>query len=619
MVGTGPAGLTVKIFEGTTELGSGVVQANGTYSITLTAGLALGDHQIKASAFDSQGVSMGYTGEQTIHVVPVGPQMINMSAFPTPLMNPLTTLWVKMDVAAQLSSFIWEDVTLTRDGGANLINAGSGVTVTQVPGNPLVYSVNFPGALTLAAGTYTLTVKGQNVVSQSGPSFVNNRSTSWTMLPIVTGMNGYSAGLTSPLTKNAIRFGTAINASTFTASDLELKVNGTIVDVSAVTISVSPTDPLLYFINMPASLTTAPGNYQLTVTGAGIQTVSGTPFANNGVSTWTMLPIVVGMNSYPTPQTRALTQNAIRFTTPIDLSTFTWADLTLTRDGGSNLIGAASGVTVTQFASDPTIYLINMPAALTTAAGAYRLTVGGNGIKTLDGTAVGNNGVSTWTMAPIVASFNSYPTPLSAALTQNVVRFNTGINASTFDWHDLTLTRDGGAPLDVSGVTVVQSGTDPSLFYINMPSALTTTPGNYQLTVTGAGVQSTGGVAVANTATGLWTMAPSIVGMNSYANPLTAPLTQNAIRFNTTINLTTFTWQDMILTRDGGPNLINASSGMTVVQSGVNPMVYLINMPAALTSTPGTYRLTIVGSGINSDQNKAFINNAQSVWILTTV
>ena len=62
-----------------------------------------------------------------------------------------------------------------------------------------------------------------------------------------------------------------------------------------------------------------------------------------------------------------MTDIIVVFSNPIDQPTFTTSDLSLTYNGGSNLITSASGVTITNILGGN--YDVALPASLTTADG----------------------------------------------------------------------------------------------------------------------------------------------------------------------------------------------------------------------------------------------------------
>ncbi len=612
LIGTGTPGSTIEIYENAILVGTGTVANDGTYSVVLDT-LTDGNHTLKARALDGFGSPTGYSANYTIHVFSAAPEITSITTFSVSQTEPVKQIQVRLNIPAAPGSFTWEKLLLTRDGGGNL--ATSAITVVQSGSDPLLYTITIPYTLTAEAGNYQLTVDGPSIQAMTLVPY-NTKCTTWTMLPAIIGMSGYTVPLTSPLAYMAIRFGTQINPSTFDWNDVVLtRDGGSNIATSAITITQSSTDPLVYLINLPASLVSAKGAYVLKVNGAGIQTPAGAPFTNNGQGTWSMNAAIIGMSSYPSTQLSVpLAFLSVRFGTQINTGTFDWTDLELTRNGGSNI--ANSSITITQSATDPLIYNVNFPASLVSEPGNYVLKVFGAAIQTTAGANFVNNAQGVWTMLPAIISIPSYPTTqFTSPVTTLPVRFGTAINPSTFDWTDLTFTRDGNNI--ASAAITITATADPLVYNINLPSSLVSQAGAYYLKVTAAGIQTPGGVNLVHDVQSVWTMRPSIIGMSGYTTPLVSPLAYMAVRFGTQINTSTFDFNDLEITRNGGPNL--ASAAVTITQSGSDPLVYLINLPASMVSEAGSYVVKVLGAGIQTQTGaQPFANNAQGTWTMST-
>ncbi len=466
---------------------------------------------------------------------------------------------------------------------------------------------------TLANGAHTLKAR-----TTDGFGAVSSDSAAVTIqvvgtAPTVSTLTTFSTPRTTPVTSVSVRFTAAAENATFTWEDIALTLNGGAnLATSAIIITQSASDPTLYTISIPAALTDDPGVYQLTVNGAGINSLANRAYSNNKSTTWTMQAMMTSITTYSAPRTTALTSTSVTFGTQIDAATFNWEDITLTLNGGANL--ATSGITITQSATNPLVYVINLPAALTDDPGVYQLTVTGAGIQTVSGVAFMNNVQTSWTMQAKINAITAYSAPRTAALTSTSVTFGTQINPATFTWEDITLTRDGGANLVTSGITITQSATNPLVYVINLPTDLTDDPGTYQLTVAGAGIQAVSGAAFINDVQTSWIMQAKIAGMTSYSTPRTTALTSTSVTFGTQIDVSTFTWEDIVLTLNGGANI--ATSDITIRQSTTNPLNYVIYLPASLTDDPGTYQLTVNGATIQTVSGAPFINDGQTSWVM---
>ncbi len=588
-------------------------QTPNTYIVLIDSSLRwlAGDY-----AFTIHGAGIattnGFTASNDLtRTYTVAPQVSSLTTFTVPVATPVTSITVKFNQASTASTFNWQDLSITRNGGSNL--ATSDIVVTPSTTDPLVYTVTMPSSITQTEGTYQFTVLGAGIQTDTSAAFTTDRSTSWTMQPAISNTSEFSTPQTAPITAIAVRFHTQINASTFDWHDITLTRNGgsNLAD-STVTVAQSSWDPMVYVITIPLSMTQGEGNYALTVTGSGIASTSGTAFANSKTTSWTMRPAISNTSEFSTPQTAPITAIAVRFYTQINASTFDWHDITLTRNGGSNL--ADSTVTVAQSSWDPMVYVITIPLSMTQGEGNYALTVTGSGIASTSGTAFANSKTTSWTMQPAISNMSAFADPRTTPVTGTAIRFYSQINAASFTWHDITLTRDGGPNLSSTDLIITQSLTDPLVYVINIPSSLTQPAGKYALTVAGATIQSASNAAFANNGQSTWTMYGTASGLTTFPDPRTTSVTGIAVTFTTAINPSTFDWNDLVLTRDGGSNLV--TSAFTITPHSTNPLAYIINIPSSLTQPAGDYALSVTGSGITTTAGTAIANNGQSTWTM---
>lgn len=120
----------------------------------------------------------------------------------------------------------------------------------------------------------------------------------------------------------------------------------------------------------------------------------------------------------------------VAFGGPIDLATFDWRDLWLTRDGGPNLVTAA--VTITPVSGST--YRISGLGGLTAVDGRYMMIVDGDGIFESSGRAVSGRNVFSWVKddtIPIVAVSQGSTVSDYAAQAEPVVAPPTGAIAPT--------------------------------------------------------------------------------------------------------------------------------------------------------------------------------------------
>ena len=167
-------------------------------------------------------------------------------------------------------------------------------------------------------------------------------------------------------------------------------------------------------------------------------------------------PAIASVTQVTSPQSGPISSIDVTFSEPIDPTTFTTQNLTLTLNGGSNLINAS--VTITQ--DSATAFTIGGLSSITTDDGNYDLTVSAAGVGDYFGD-VGSGSQSvlwaTGTDVPVIVSVGAGTPGLRNTPVQTVnVILSEPINPTTFDDSALSLTLDGGSNLITPNVTITQ-------------------------------------------------------------------------------------------------------------------------------------------------------------------
>ncbi len=206
----------------------------------------------------------------------------------------------------------------------------------------------------------------------------------------------------------------------------------------------------------------------------------------------------------PDPRLSAVTQITIVFNSPV--SGFDLNDLTLTRDGGANLLTGSQTLTTT----DNITWTLGNLSGLTATAGSYLLTLTASGsgiISTISGGALAGNSTETWTLdqtPPTVSVVPVAPDPRVTIVDQITITFSEAV--TLFDLSDLTLTRSGSGNLLTASQTL--SSNDGITWTLGNLGGLTYLAGSYQLSViAGAGVTDLAGNSLASGANDAWTMS----------------------------------------------------------------------------------------------------------------
>ena len=323
------------------------------------------------------------------------------------------------------------------------------------------------------------------------------------------------------------------------------------------------------------------------------------------------------------PESGAAVSADMEFSQPIDLSTFNYHDLTLTCNGGANLI--TNAVTISAVAGMTATYRITGLDGLTAADGAYQLTASTAGVVDDGGNQATGSATIRWSQgnaAPYVDHFESVPAFRNTPLSTIEVVFSEPIDPAAFDYQDISLSLDGGPNLITSTVTVVQvSG---ATFDIGGIGTLSSAEGNYVLTVDATGVKTLGGLAGFGSASVAWTMdttPPTIVSLQQPQTPRNTVVQWLDVTMSEPIDLSTFDLSHVTLTLGGGPNLIDNRVTIAPETEGIPPAsgaVYRISGFNWVVGQNGSYQLTVDADGILDLAGNVGSGSASSSWVMDT-
>jgi hypothetical protein len=697
------SGVTVSLVSGSTYEISGLAgldTGNGTYDFT-----------VNAAGVEDEFGNPGVGSASTIWEMAASAPAVSMiSGVTAGLRNTaVDSVDVTFTQAIDPSSFGLSALSLTENGGPNLITAGSGVTIAQ-QGSSDTYVVSGLGSLTTPDGDYVLTVDATQVTS-SGVAGIGTGSVAWTMDTVPPTVQSFST-VATPRNTTAddidVTFSEPINLSTFTDSALSLTLNGggNLINGSVAIALVSGST---YQISGLSALDAANGTYLLTVDGAdisdlagnvgtnslslswlmettvpasptdlaispntgvsagltdtGVLTLTGTlaataltvdvfdettdtdlgPATVNGTTFSMALNLPAGtteldltdedgagnisaaasytvfvdetspMVSSFVPVTPSATNTPVgsvevTFTEPINLSTFTLGDLSLTDNGGSNLITDAVTIDLVSGST----YAIGGLSGLTTAEGTYVLTVDAAGLQDEAGNA-GTGSLSTsWLMdtTPPTSSVGSLPaqTTNTGILVSTSGTDPNGANGSTpsgIAFFTLYVSDDGGPFTPFATVTP----TDPSALFTGQPGH---TYGFYSIATDNAGnVQPT---PTAAQQTVQITSSVSISSIAPVSSPTNKAVSTIDVTFTAPINTASLTSGALTLTDDGGPNLINAGVTLTLVSGDT----YAIGGLSGLTAAQGEYMLTVNAADLQDENGIAGTGSLSTSWLMDT-
>ena len=219
--------------------------------------------------------------------------------------------------------------------------------------------------------------------------------------------------------------------------------------------TVTEITPTTYSIGGLGSLTTADGDYNLTVSAAGLVDGSGNAGVGFLSETWTMNTVGPTIASLPTyiqsPRNIIVPIIDVIFSEPIVPSTFTYQNLTYSKPGEPNLI--TPSITITQLS--PTEFAIsNFNNLLLPIDGTYTFTISAVGVEDLYGNTGTGSASATWTL---ITTAPTAPTDLA-------ISPSTGVSPGLTDTGSVTLT--GTLPETGLSVDVMDGNTD--LGYANV-------------------------------------------------------------------------------------------------------------------------------------------------------
>ena len=548
------------------------------------------------------------TGTYALTYVPrdlTGPAIVDMEQPGPGLLNePVAAVELTFSEEIDPAGFDRADVTLTRDGGANLVDAG--VTVEHVAG--ATYRVAGLAGLTAEDGAYTLTVDPAGVTDRFGNAGAGARSVSWAKAAAAPGIEALSpvpaAFRNEPLATISVTFSEPLNPATFTESDLSLTRDGG--DVPLAGLTVSQTGESTYLVGDLEGPTAAEGTYVLTVRAAGVEDPDGNAGVGERSVSWVMdttAPTVQSLAGPDDPTNAAVATVEVELSEPAAADTFDAADLALTRDGGGeNLIGPDVRV---QHVSGGT-YRIAGLAASTGADGRYTLTLDAAGWTDRAGNAGAGTAAVAWTMdtVPPAAPTNLAVNPDTGAAGDDGV---TNASAVTIlgdlaepGLHVAVFDETSGLALgaaDVAGMT------------FDLSAGLA--PGAHTLRITAS--DAAGNEADAWLEVFVDTTAPLVRDVTPVPGGIgTAPVPALYVTFSEEIDPATFGASDLSLTRDGGENLVGA--GVSVLPAGGS--TWRIEGLAALTDRTGAYELTIDTTGVADLAGNAGADPHVVTWVL---
>ena len=478
-------------------------QVGHTYRFYSVASDVYGATEIPPQVADAQTIIVSSLSIQSIAPVTPSSRTSAVSSVNVTFSSPL-----------DLNTFTAADLSLTVDGGANLLAGPTlpfPITFALVAGTTSTYRINGLTNYTGVNGAYQLTVNAGGIQDASGNTGDGSASTDWVLNAIVPKI-AYITRVSPNARETAVdtidvTFSKALNLATFTTADLTLKLNSVVVPFAG-TETVSFVEGTTYRISGLAGVTGAEGSYSLTVNAAGVQDAGGAIGSGTAATTWSLKlvpPKVTRISPVsPNPTNIAVDTFDVTFSEEINPSTFDLADLTLQR---SKVVVPLTGTETLTYLSGNT-WRIGGLAGLTNINGAYSLTVSTVGIQDANGVSGTTSRAVTWTedfTAPTISSITAV-TPNPGRTPIDAVKFTLSekVQAGTLTLANLSLTRNGGVNLltGAETLTLVSGNT----WQLGGLAGLTAEDGSYALKVDATDLVDLAGNAGIGSKSITWTM-----------------------------------------------------------------------------------------------------------------
>ncbi len=608
LTGTLPeTGLSVEVMDGNNDVGYANVDGT-TFSIALT--LPAGVNDLSVTAIDAAGnVSPAASLSVLVDESPLTITSISGPAS-SATNTPVDSVTVTFSEAINLSTFTTASLSLTDNGGANLITGV--ITISLVTGTTSTYEVAGLSGLTTADGTYVLTADASSVQDEAGNSGTGSMSTGWLMdtTPPVSAVASLPAQTTSTSFVITVGdMGASALVALFAAESQPASIASYAFYVSddggafSLFTTVPAADPSAVFVGQAGHTY---GFYSIATDDAG--NVQPTPTAAQ-VTVEILAPTTVSSIAAvaPNPRNQPVSNVDVTFSQPVDLTGSSFFALNLTDNGGPNLI--TSAVTISLISGST--YQIGGLGALTAAEGSFTLTVNAPFISDVYGNPGSGNASISWlmdltapmsTVSPLpsettsssftVSVTGSDPSGAGGSMPSGIVSF--AIFASTDNGpfiYRTTLT-----PSAPSAVFTGQAG-DTYGFY----SIATDAAGNVQPTP--AAAQVTVQILAPMTVSSITAVAP---------NPRNEPVSTVDVTFSQPVDLTDSSFYALNLTDNGGPNLITSAVTISLVSGST----YQIGGLGALTASEGTYTLTVNAPFISDVFGNPGSGNASISWLM---
>lgn len=368
------------------------------------------------------------------------PVIVDLEDVPT---NPRNIVVMSLDVTfsepVAPASFDWQDLTLRRDNGLNLIT--SEVTVT--PLGPAVFRIANFNWVCGEEGEYQLAVNASGVTDLAGNPGVGVVTRSWVM----------------DTTPPAAPFNLSLAPDTgISASDRLVNTNRLVVSgqVNATNVTARVYDLTQAHDLGEAAVVNGQFSRPIELTGAGehrlrVRAVDAAGNTSSDAFLTVRLdlsPPVIALDPVtPDPRTNSVSQVIARFSEGVDTNFLNWAALTLTRNGGTNLV--ASNTVALHLVASNVVQIAGL-ASLTAEVGDYAFIVWPRGVVDLAGNPAVAAATNTWRVVGQNTAPRLLPIPVQTVAEGSWLTFPIGATDADIPAQRLTFSLEGSLPAGVT-------------------------------------------------------------------------------------------------------------------------------------------------------------------------
>jgi hypothetical protein len=345
-----------------------------------------GSYALTVAATDAVG-NVGNGG--TTWTVDLAPPVAAVGSVASPRNTAIASLDISF--SEPVSGFDLADLTLSRDGGANLLTGDQ-----SLEGGGDQWTLANLAALTAEPGAYALTLWAGDIADALGNLLVADASTTWIVdltRPTVDIVDVSPDPRTTAVAEVVIAFSEPVTGFDWTdlLFDLEGDGKGSLLTAAQLLTGDGQTWTL------DLSSFVQPGRYTLSFkTATGIVDAAGNALVAPLYDQWTIdttAPTVDIVDVTPDPRSSWVSPLSIVFSEKV--TGFDLGHLSLSRDGGPNLLTAAQ----TFGSNDQRNWVLGNLAGLTAAEGTYTLGLDPTGITDLAGNPLAAGASDTWTVA----------------------------------------------------------------------------------------------------------------------------------------------------------------------------------------------------------------------------